>query len=57
MQFKVVSVDVFTDVFFFFLEASAKVARAAPLQLPRTCPLLCVLSVKSVFLSGVYSLP
>lgn len=41
MQFKVVSVDVFTDVFFFFLEASAKVARTVSLQLPNRCPLLC----------------
>lgn len=56
MQFKVVIVDVFTDVFFPFLEASAKVARAASLQLPNKCPLLCVLLVKSMFLSDVHSL-
>lgn len=57
MQFKVVSVDVFTDVFFFFSEASAEVARATSLKLPNRCPLLCVLSVKSVFLSEAHSLP
>lgn len=57
MQLKVVSVDVFTDVFFVLLKASAKVAGAASLQLPNRCPLPCVLSATSVFLSDVHSLP
>lgn len=57
VQLKVVSVDVFTDVFFFLLKASAKVAGAASLQLPNRCPLPCVLSATSVFLSDVHSLP
>ncbi|KAJ7406156.1 Glutamate receptor 1 [Willisornis vidua] len=45
-QFKVVSIDVFIDALFFFVEASAKVARAASLQLP----------ICSQFSKGVYAI-